>query len=202
MKFSWRYTFLLITIIALGIWASAVTIPNSFSAGEVISSSAVNENFSTLATAVTANETALSDLESRLLRFGSAGFQETTFDNEVELASGFAALGSVSLPVVSNVNVVLNAHVYLEKVRGGSHRYELILVNGDCSSTNILGRTLWRPDNSGDTGSFYADTLTLTGFDAGVTGPATYTFCGSDFDGGVSATATLRGLTAVWTPAD
>lgn len=47
-RFSLRYQLLAITVLALGIWAAAVTIPFTFQAGEVISSEQMNENFAAL----------------------------------------------------------------------------------------------------------------------------------------------------------
>jgi hypothetical protein len=45
-----KFFFLGSLIIAIGLWAGAVTIPNTFSAGEVISAAKVNANFAALET--------------------------------------------------------------------------------------------------------------------------------------------------------
>jgi hypothetical protein len=206
MKFSWRYRFLVITVLVLGVWGAAVNVPNAFTAGETISSAKVNENFDALEAAVTANEASITSINSSIntlnttvSQFGSVGSQNTTFDTSIGLTSTPIALASISIPAVNGVNVSLSAHAYVEKSSGASHRYDFKIVRGDCSSTTVVGRTLWRPNNSGDTG-FVADVITLTGFEADVLGPATYTLCGSDFDGSVPAMAFARGLNAIWTP--
>jgi hypothetical protein len=209
MKFSWRYTFLVATVLALGIWGVAVNVPNTFTAGDTISSAEVNANFDVLETAVTANETAITSINSSvtnlnesLARFGSTGFQDTTFDNSVDITSStFVALASLNIPAVSNVNISFSAHFYAEKSRSASTRYEFQIVKGDCASTDVIGSTFWRPANDGDTGStFVADVLSMTGFDADVSGPATYTLCGSKFDAGVDISIGMRGFNAIWTP--
>ncbi len=45
-------------MVASGLWAAAVTIPNTFSAGEVLSAAKLNANFAALKTAVDALEAA------------------------------------------------------------------------------------------------------------------------------------------------
>ncbi len=49
-------------VTALGLWALAVVVPNTFQSGDVVSSSKVNENFRALADAVTALEAKLSQV--------------------------------------------------------------------------------------------------------------------------------------------
>lgn len=51
-----KYFFLGGFIATLGIWGLAVNIPNSFKAGDVVSASKINENFSSLKTSVDALE--------------------------------------------------------------------------------------------------------------------------------------------------
>ena len=57
-----RYVFLGAFLVLLGLWAVAVTVPNAFQEGDVVSSSKVNENFQALADAVSALEAKLSEV--------------------------------------------------------------------------------------------------------------------------------------------
>jgi len=59
-RVSAKYVLLWVTIIAASIWGIAVEVPNSFTTGEPISSSSVNENFEVLESAVSALEQRLS----------------------------------------------------------------------------------------------------------------------------------------------
>jgi hypothetical protein len=56
MKSSNLKYFVMGAIVAAGLWGEAVTIPNTFSAGEALSAAKLNANFSALGTAVTALE--------------------------------------------------------------------------------------------------------------------------------------------------
>jgi hypothetical protein len=51
-----KFFFLGAALVATGLWAMAVTIPNNFSAGEVLSAARINANFAALNTAVDALE--------------------------------------------------------------------------------------------------------------------------------------------------
>ena len=59
-----KYTLLGAFIVLLGLWAVAVTVPNAFHEGDVVSSAKVNENFQALADAVTALEAKLSEVQA------------------------------------------------------------------------------------------------------------------------------------------
>jgi len=61
-----KYIFLGIFIAALGLWGLAVTIPNSFSSGDVVSAAKMNENFQALKTAVDQLEGKVTDLETTM----------------------------------------------------------------------------------------------------------------------------------------
>ncbi len=68
-----KYALLGFLVAALGLWGLAVTIPNTFADGDVVSSSKMNQNFQALKNAVdtleakvAALETAKADLESKL----------------------------------------------------------------------------------------------------------------------------------------
>ncbi|MCX7782194.1 MAG: hypothetical protein N2318_00945, partial [Meiothermus sp.] len=53
-------------VVAAGLGAMAVTIPNSFSAGQVISAAALNANFAAIKAAVDALETAVPGKQNRV----------------------------------------------------------------------------------------------------------------------------------------
>jgi len=59
-----KYVLLGVFVTALGLWGLAVTIPNSFSSGEVVSAAKMNQNFQALKDAVDALEAKVAALES------------------------------------------------------------------------------------------------------------------------------------------
>ncbi|ADR37630.1 hypothetical protein Ocepr_2181 [Oceanithermus profundus DSM 14977] len=65
-----KYALLGFLVAALGLWGLAVTIPNSFSSGEVVSAAKMNENFQALKTAVDTLEAKVAALEDKLSAVG------------------------------------------------------------------------------------------------------------------------------------
>jgi hypothetical protein len=63
---SLKYFFLGAAIVAVGVWGLAVTIPNSFSAGDVISAAKINANFAAIKAAVDALESAITGKQNRV----------------------------------------------------------------------------------------------------------------------------------------
>ncbi|WP_456476038.1 hypothetical protein [Oceanithermus sp.] len=59
-----KYVLLGVFVTALGLWGLAVTIPNSFSSGEVVSATKMNENFQALKDAVDALEAKLAAVQA------------------------------------------------------------------------------------------------------------------------------------------
>lgn len=72
----------IIIVLLLAVWGAAVSIPNTFSSGDVVSSGLINDNFTTLATAVTGVETFTGNLAGAPCTAGQA----------------IAAVGSTGLP--------------------------------------------------------------------------------------------------------
>lgn len=125
------------------------------------------------------------------------GTQALDFDSESDITSTTrVAVDSIvtSHPGVYDVRLV--AHAYLEIEVFGASRYEIALCRGSAAGP-VVGRAFWRPNRRTTDTAFIADTITVTGFDAGRTGDTTYVLCASKFD--VSAPDTdvgLRGLVA------
>ena len=108
-------------------------------------------------------------------------------------------MGTLTISETGPFDVTLTAHAYIEKPGGTAGRYDVGICKGDLASPTFVGRSLWRPGTSAS--SFIADAVTITGFDANVTGPVTYTFCVAKFDGGApDATVYVRGLNGEWSP--
>lgn len=90
-----KHFFLGAALVASGLWAAAVTIPNTFSAGEVISSAKMNANFATLKAATDTLEGKATTLENKV-----AALENPTLADSVVWTSplGFISLdGSLSL---------------------------------------------------------------------------------------------------------
>lgn len=61
-----KFFFLGAALVATGLWGMAVTIPNTFTSGEALSSAKLNENFTALKTAVDALEAAVPGKQNRV----------------------------------------------------------------------------------------------------------------------------------------
>lgn len=106
--------------------------------------------------------------------------------------------GAVEVEDAGPFDVALTAHVYVEGETNGSAIYEIGICRDDLPGL-YLGRTLWFLEDAGTSGLFQGDTVTVTGFDAGVSGPVTYTICARAMTGAAPPVVTLsaRGLDAV-----
>ena len=65
-----KYALLGFLVAALGLWGLAVTIPNTFADGDVVSSSKMNQNFQALKNAVDTLEAKVATLEDKLSAVG------------------------------------------------------------------------------------------------------------------------------------
>lgn len=131
-----------------------------------------------------------------------AGSQVTDFGSNIDVTTtSGVALGSVTVDAGAGSDVLLTAHARLEAAGlGDGNRYEIDLRRGSPSGP-LVGRGFWRAARSA--GTFQADSIAVTGFDAGVTGSTTYFLTGFKFDAGApDAIVSLRGLHAVVAAAD
>lgn len=128
--------------------------------------------------------------------FGTAGDGVTDFNSNIAINSSTAIeVLSIDVEPVSEVEVVLNAHVNMEKPTSGEGRYEVTIRRGDCGGT-IVGTGWWRGSHLDNT--FEAETVPVTAVDT-VDSDTTYKLCIAK-NSGVDASASMRGLTAVWLP--
>lgn len=61
-----KYVFLGIFLASLSLWGLAVTVPNSFNSGDVVSAAKINANFNALKTAIASLETEVANLNSKV----------------------------------------------------------------------------------------------------------------------------------------
>ena len=99
-----------------------------------------------------------------------------------------------------DVEVVLNAHITLQKPTSAPGEYSMTIRRGDCSGA-VVGRGWWLEDGSASNDiDFETDTFPVTGVDT-VSSDATYKLCvGKRRADDPTATASMRGLTAIWLP--
>lgn len=106
--------------------------------------------------------------------------------------------GAVEVTDAGPFDVALTAHVYLEGTPDADTIYEVGICREDLPN-QFLGRTLWRLTDEDTTGVLEGDTVTVTGFDADVTGPVVYTICARALTGAAPPEIGLyaRGLSVV-----
>jgi hypothetical protein len=130
---------------------------------------------------------------------GVAGFQVEDFNSDIQITSTMLVeLGAVTVDAKGPSDVVLTAHAYLEKPASGIERYRVIIARDGCDG-EVVGATFHRPPDTTGTG-FTAFTISLTGFDTGVSGSVDYVFCAAKYDAGPDVSINQRGLIATWVP--
>lgn len=135
----------------------------------------------------------LSDLPDH----GVVGNQVTNHASGANLDSTSDAELIATTPThVYDTDVVVQAHVYLERSGATTGRYELTLRVDDCAGT-VIGSTLWRPPESPTT--WVADVLSLTGVATALPVGSDVVLCGRKFDVGAPTAYTYsRGIIATW----
>ncbi|WP_287417464.1 hypothetical protein [Oceanithermus sp.] len=93
-----KHVLLGIFLSALGLWGLAVTIPNSFSSGDVVSAAKMNENFQALKAAVDTLEAKLSEVQAGQKALTSAaGMLAYARQDQGILRQSFNPAGNVTL---------------------------------------------------------------------------------------------------------
>ena len=132
-----------------------------------------------------------------------AQVQDVTFDDPIQITSTTpVAVESISVSGDAPFDVALTAHVYAEGGGFNHERYEIGICKGSASGA-FVGRALWRPgDKTVARGPYESDTIAITGFDANVSGSATYVLCVRKFDSGAPDLRLYpRGINATQAPA-
>lgn len=99
-RFQLRYILLAVTALGLLVWGAAVTIPNSFTDGDVISASEMNANFTAVETAVNNNESDIATNASDIgtLQTEVAGKVTDGGSNGVQILYGREVIDLATVP--------------------------------------------------------------------------------------------------------
>lgn len=90
-------------------------------------------------------------------------------------------IATVTITDSGAFDVALNAHATIE-IKGASiSRLQLEIRNTSCTGA-IRGQAMWRPGGSASDSTLYANTISLTGFEAKVLGPEVYVLCARKYD--------------------
>jgi len=90
-------------LVATGLWAAAVTIPNSFSAGEVLSAAKLNANFAAIKTAVDALEAAITSKQNRVTGTCTVGQTIQAINEDGSVTCGTSTRGSAWISAAGTV---------------------------------------------------------------------------------------------------
>ena len=91
------------------------------------------------------------------------------------------SIGTITISETGTFDVALNAHASVEITGNTISRLKIEIHNSTCTGT-ILGEAMWRPGGSATDNTLIANTISLTGFQANVSGPETYELCARKFD--------------------
>ena len=110
----------------------------------------------------------------------------------------YVELLSIQVAPTAEASVALNGHVTLAKPTSADGTYQAIIARDSCTGT-VVGSAAWIGAINTE-GTSEATTLALTAADV-VTADTTYVLCAAEtVDASPAATASLRGLTASWSP--
>ena len=126
-----------------------------------------------------------------------AQVQRTDFDSVVVTSTSAVAVDSITVDATGTLDVALTAHLYVEGQGFNPGRYDIGLCRGDENGPKV-GRIFFRPRETAQPASFEGYEVSVTGFDAGVTGPVSYVLCAAKFDESApDLVISLRGLNAM-----
>jgi hypothetical protein len=159
-----KYFILGAAIVAAGLSALAVTIPNSFSAGQVISAAALNANFAALKTAVDALEAKPTTGLLRTTAIPVTCLDVGTFPNTyVKLAD----LGTFDKQAAdSTIELTFSGRLFVQSLTSSSGAIFELRVNDQPTATGRI-RALVRSNEVGGTGVNAVMNGVVTGLAAG-----------------------------------
>ena len=97
-------------------------------------------------------------------------------------STSWTGLGTLAADAGAGSDLLLTAHVHVEGLGlGGGNRYQFGICKETAGGT-LVGEAVWRPQLTANAGAASGDTISLTGFDAGVSGIVHYVLCGRKFD--------------------
>ncbi len=121
-RFQLRYILLAVTALGLLVWGAAVTIPNSFTDGDVISAGDMNANFTAVETAVNNNESDIATNGSDIaaLQAAQVGAAQSVDAGAITVNTTTSSLASVavSAPAAGYVLVITSAEMIFNHTNG------------------------------------------------------------------------------------
>jgi hypothetical protein len=117
-------------------------------------------------------------------------------------STSWTGLATLSVDAGAGSDLLLTAHVVVSGLGlGGGTRYQFGICKETAGGT-LVGETIWRPQLTASAGATSGDTISLTGFDAGVSGTVHYVLCARKYDSlAPTISATELGIHAVRKPA-
>ena len=181
-----------ILLLASSQLASAGSITDTYTTGDTLTAAKLDN----IKTAVNGN---VGDISSNTVRIdileSTGGMSGNQGSSGISINSTTnTSLVGIAVPSSGPVDVVLNAHLYIEK-SVGSGRYEFTIRTSSCAGTNVAS-TMWRPDVQ--TNTYVATTVSFTTFH-NIAAPTKYYLCARKFDSSAgNATVYSRALNAIY----
>lgn len=185
-----RYILLAVTALGLLVWGAAVTIPNSFADGDVISAGEMNANFTAVKGAVDTNENNIASLQAN-----QVGAAQSVDAGVTTLTTTIAAASSVDVtaPGPGFVLVMSSAEIVLTHTSGGgSSNVNYGVSEVATGYDNDQDKDVQVP-SAAATGTYYLTTSAQKVFPVASAG--TYTFYTVANNGTASTSASLSDVT-------
>ncbi|WP_299427505.1 hypothetical protein [uncultured Meiothermus sp.] len=142
-----KFFFLGVALVATGLWAMAVTIPNTFSAGEVLSAAKINANFAALKTAVDALEATVTGKQNRVTGNCAAGDTIRSINADGSVTCGTSTRASAWISSTGNV-ITSSPGVTWVITKVGTGLYCIQTSPNVLSNYRPIVATINAPDNS------------------------------------------------------
>lgn len=148
-----RTVLLAITALGLLVWGAAVTIPNSFSDGDVISASEMNANFAAVKAAVDANESAVASLQTA--QPGAAQVLGSTGSTSVDTTMGSVLSLDVTAPATGYAVVTAAGEVALAHTSGTTTYINQIGIGPTATSLPTIDQVDIQMPSAAASGTYY-----------------------------------------------
>ena len=191
-----RYILLAVTALGLLVWSAAVTIPNNFADGDIISAAQMNANFAAVKAAVDTNESAVAGLQTA--QPGAAQVLGTTLTTAVGTTLSSVLSLDVVAPATGYAVVTAAGEVQLSHTSGTATYIDELGIGPSATSLPTIDQVDILMPSTAATGSYY-QAFSVTRVFAVSAGTTTFYLDAVKGPGGSISLNNMR-MTAIYLP--